>query len=93
MVYLQPGSKTVTSRFVSQRGKLRASQLRVKRVSIKRVRVGDCLCFQRCHPFKTNRWGLIQNRIMEILSLSFWREVRQALSYVYVTLRARNKKK
>lgn len=30
---------------------------------------------------------------MEILSLSFWGEVRQALSYAYVTLRARNKKK
>lgn len=29
---------------------------------------------------------------MEILSLSFWGEVRQALSYAYVTLRARNKK-
>lgn len=29
---------------------------------------------------------------MEILSLSFWGEVRQALSYAYVTLRAGNKK-
>lgn len=30
---------------------------------------------------------------MEILSLSFWGEVRKALSYAYVTLRARKKKK
>lgn len=55
LAYLQLDSKMVTSRFVSQRGKLRTSQLRVKprkRVSIKHARAGDSLCFQRCHPFK-----------------------------------------
>lgn len=95
LAYLQLDSKMVTSRLVSERGKLRASQLRVKhtkRVSIKRERARDSLCFQRCHPFKPKRCVKIQPGMMKISSLSFWGEVRRALSYAYVTLRARNKK-
>lgn len=46
--------------------------------------------FQRGHPFSQPS-GLNPNRITEILSLSFGEEVRQALSYADVTLRAWNK--
>lgn len=89
LAYLQLDSKIARRRLsVSVEGFGHHSSRSVKRTRFHKI--GGSLrksVFQSGHPFSQSP-VFNPNRIMEILSLSFGEEVRQALSYADVTLRA-----